>query len=195
MTLRDELAQLEPRARNIARHAETALRALRDEIDLHDGYPTSTIGASDPPATPPPILEGECRERITVAVDNGITTRYCGQPRPCPDHDTPIASTSVERAAGHLSPLLTEWNHLTRTIAELLGALTAAEKAINRRIPIEKRAVCNRGLGRDGVIEWGDPLCGNYAETDRAGLCAACAKREYRWRKEHGLPARDRGAA
>lgn len=43
--------------------------------------------------------------------------------------------------------------------------------------------------GRQGTIEWGRPDC--IELPVKAGLCAACYAREYRWRKAHDLPARD----
>jgi hypothetical protein len=53
---------------------------------------------------------------------------------------------------------------------------------------------CDRQRGRDGVLDWGDPLC-NDLPLERHGLCPRCLKRESRWRANHGLPFRGEPAA
>jgi hypothetical protein len=53
---------------------------------------------------------------------------------------------------------------------------------------------CDKQRGRDGVLDWGDPLC-NDLPLERHGLCPRCLKRESRWRANHGLPFRGEPAA
>jgi hypothetical protein len=52
---------------------------------------------------------------------------------------------------------------------------------------------CDKQRGRDGVLDWGDPLCADLPVS--RGLCARCYQREREWRKGHGMPDRSEAAA
>lgn len=174
----------------------TVLAAIQAQNDQHDGYPTSTIGSSPPTPGPPILFEGTCREIVAATKLHHLDFPkpvYCGAQRPCREHDTHVHMTSVESAAiarkGNLSERL-----IRESFAKITAALDTLEEVRAKHTPRIEVRTCNRGTGREGYIEWCDPLCDNIAEPDRAGLCMACAKREYRWRKDRGLPSRNAAA-
>jgi hypothetical protein len=68
------------------------------------------------------------------------------------------------------------------------AALTPTERDANG-----EALCCDKQRGRDGVLEWGDPLCADLPALH--GLCSRCLKRETRWRSQHGLPFRGEPAA
>jgi hypothetical protein len=170
MTLAHDLATLPARVKALAEHYATAQARLREEIELCDGFPTSVIGAGEPTAV------------------------YSDKVRA----DADVRLNSVEAAAVRVGPLMTEALNMRRLASELLRYTLALEVAVNRRLPKADHAAgeaCARGVGREGVIEWGDPLCVRIREADRGGMCGACAKREYRWRMAHEMAPRERDAA
>ena len=81
----------------VAADIDAALQALHD---CRGGYPTSTPGAAPAEQSPPVEYEGFCAEFIRDE-ETGKNLN-CGCPRPCPDHDTPVALTQTERDAGTL---------------------------------------------------------------------------------------------
>ena len=89
------------------------------------------------------------------------------------------AIEGVEIAVAHLDRLSSEACR-TRAFGPLLEVEQPAEDAPRCR---------DNQHGRQGTIEWGRPDCLDLPV--KAGLCAACYAREYRWRKAHDLPARE----
>lgn len=89
------------------------------------------------------------------------------------------AIEGAEIAVAHLDRLASEACR-TRAFGPLLDIEPAAEDAARCR---------DNQHGRQGTIEWGRPDCVEL--PTKAGLCAACYAREYRWRKTHELPYRD----
>ena len=200
MSRRTDLDDLPARIRRLVPDFKLALTRLRDRIDCLDGFPTSTIGASDPTAFPPAIHHGQCHELVHRLMGEGMKVVRCGLERPCPEHDTHVPLTTVEAAAGQLAPLLHHRNRLLDALDAVLAAVAHAERETRRHLtqddkPSARDHLCNRGTGRDGVLVWGDPLCENVRAGDRGPLCLACAKREQRWRKANNLPARENEAA
>jgi hypothetical protein len=143
-----------------------ALRILATALDDVDGYPSQCIGAS------PSTSRGSD-----------------------PDPEGNVKLTSVEAAAHRAASkqhTLTQISNVTRDIDRLESHL---ERLLTKVLPKPDIALCNLGTGRTGVLVWGDPLCGKIPASDRGGMCTACAKREQRWRHEHGMNARDDEAA
>lgn len=104
--------------------------------------------------------------------------------------------TTTEALA--LSPARERARHQARRYEQAISAINVElgrMLSIGARVRPVPLPMCSRGAGREGVIEWGDPLCENIAEPDRGGLCSRCAKAEYRWRRDHGMTPRDRDAA
>jgi hypothetical protein len=71
----------------------------------------------------------------------------------------------------------------------LASYLAFARKAQGFRAPTAEDAPRCSPNGRDGYMEWMDPLCQDLAT--KSGLCGRCYMREYRWRSTHGLTPRD----
>jgi hypothetical protein len=101
--------------------------------------------------------------------------------------------TAVERAAearvrlsGVRSTLLDDRDAILSLIA---SALHVCRDAAGMRAPVVVARCNDSQVGRDGAIEWGDTTCVEIPV--KAGLCAQHYQREYRWRKSHGLSARD----
>lgn len=165
------------------------------ELDAHDGYPTSVIGAGDPPPAPVLVYEGECREWVSAdgtAYWKGAMhtspggVRKCGNQRPCPDHDTPVKLTS------------TEANALNRRASNddriMQAAIDTIRTALDRLAPVQRRhtqlpepTICSNGSGREGQHVWGDPLCRQIADSQCFGMCLDCWARMGAWRKERGM--------
>jgi hypothetical protein len=188
-SLRDDLAAEPTHATRRALNTPKALAKLRDEIDLSDGYPTSVIGASPPEPGAFKLYRGTCQDWQFI----GATKVRCEAERPCPEHDSHVPMTTVERAADRSGHLCVQHDQITVAARKWMAAgahldLLIAAHIERLDVAAEK---CSRGTGRDGMLEWGDPLCERIKATDRGGLCDACAKREYRWRKASGLPSRD----
>lgn len=169
-----------------------ALEVLEREVDIIDGLPSQCIGASPPSGGNPPRIyaaDEHCRE--ISPVDGWM----CCNPRPCPDHDTPVALTTVEAAALQLRAATNVLARMERKAKKIMDLCADLENELIRALPKPDYALCSMGLGRDGQIEWGDPLCTKLPASDRGGMCDACAKREYRWRKDRNLPPRAEATA
>lgn len=152
------------------------------ENELHDGYPTSVIGAGDPPAAPVVVYEGDCREKVDkhtletlLAITDPLqraregtrcfgkrwmqvaTTGECSHKRPCDDHDRPVRLTSTEANA-----LARRGSNDDRIIETALNSIKAA---LDKLVPVQARhqdagpepARCNAGFGREGNEEWANP--------------------------------------
>lgn len=98
---------------------------------------------------------------------------------------TPVESAANQRLAlaTHLADLEA---HATAIATIAANACNDADHIIGHRIEAPR---CN-SEGRDGAGEWGR-ACNDIAS--RGPLCDACSQREYRWRRQHGLPARHNG--
>jgi hypothetical protein len=105
--------------------------------------------------------------------------------------------TSVERAASARYDLSTIDMELQALKVETLGMIRALNEAINRaastRVPRtvvkpedKKKDLCCTGqVGKEGAIEWGDPLC--LMPAVKANMCQAHYYRWYRHRQDHGI--------
>lgn len=75
--------------------------------------------------------------------------------------------------------------HLSRLLA----------KAINTPLPgLDGVKLCNEGqMGRDGAMDWGDPLCSEIPV--KRELCSAHYQAERKWRMANDMPGREEPAA
>lgn len=104
--------------------------------------------------------------------------------------------TPVERAAAaritlgtHLAQIEDDLAAVCSLIDSLGHTLDAAMRHRAPTLAATIPAVCRDAQhGKEGLIEWGDPLCTRLPV--KAGLCSACYQRERRWRLEHSLTER-----
>lgn len=161
-------------ATTIATLIDTALRSMHDNLA---GYPTSTPGAA--PSTPgqPPTYSGRCQEND------------CPHPRPCPDHDGPIALTQPERLALIGNPAANDMEQLAADMALAATVLARAARIAVRwgMPPVNGETVTQRLATIDAGI-W----CNNCARhgqrnprRDGKTECGFCAS----FRADYGLPA------
>ena len=128
------------------------------------------------------------RRELVHADGSPATTMSDGMPRGA------SALTSVERAAEtrlHLSAQQAQIFDDIGALASLIdSAMIVARRALGMRgpAPVVDDVLCS-GAGRDGYMEWYDPMCND--RPVKAGLCSACYQRERRWRTAHGLSERD----
>ena len=115
------------------------------------------------------------------------TTMSDGMPRGS------AALTAVERGAearvrlsGTRSTLIDDRDAI---IALIASALHVCREAAGMRAPAVVARCKDNQVGRDGVIEWGDPTCEEIPA--KAGCCAACYQRERRWRLARALAPRE----
>jgi hypothetical protein len=102
--------------------------------------------------------------------------------------------TSTERAADVRFDLRSKLEDLRDAKAHMLKALHVLNDEINEamrmRVPKNVKApgkptgLCDQ-TGKEGAIEWGDPLCPMPAV--KGGMCQAHYFRWYRHRQEHGI--------
>lgn len=163
---------------NVQRRLPAGL-AILDELEV-DGYPTRTPGASDVGTVVPVPPDGPCVERS------------CGEQRPCPEHDGPVRLTSVEAAVVAGSRAAGARRQLDRSMKAMAANALRMVRVLEQLTPPEPVQLCNRGTGRDGVIEWGDPLCERHLDPTKAGMCDRCWAAEAAWREAHDLPPRKR---
>lgn len=169
-----------------------AVRAhARAEITLVDGAPLKTSGAgvSSEPVRRSAPLTGRCRANVPSVADPSELVD-CGRQRPCPDHDSPVDLTPVEAAVEarlRIERWLADLEAQGRMIAAVAqSALQSGRGLVGTRLAVDRPAECRDGqAGKDGAIEWGDPLCSGPAE--KSGLCSRHYMRWYRWKREHGL--------
>lgn len=181
----ENLAELLPEVR---RHA-------RVEMGHADGFASTAAAAGHPGDSarrPAPDGDKWCTANVP-SEEHDDELVDCGRPRPCPDHDDPVVFTAVERAAAErmrIEHWLDDIEAQCVVIATVaLQALKSGRSLIGERVALEVPR-CS-AEGREGSIEWADPTCTDAAS--RGSLCDRCAKREYRWRVEHGLPRRTDG--
>lgn len=133
------------------------------------------------------------RRELAIVDGWGGATMSDGMPRGSSD------LTGVERAADarltigqHLAQIEDDLNAVCSLIDSLGHTLERASRLRAPEKPLDAPVACRDAQpGRDGALEWGDPLCTSLAV--KAGLCSACYQRERRWRLEHDLS--ERGAA
>lgn len=191
MTVRSDLEQLPAIIGSIVSLTKPALLALNELIDAAGtGYPTTASGAD------------------RTGGSGGPTWRVDADQHGPAEH---IAVTSVEATVGRTATLTRRHQTIRDRLAQLVHDARQLDIDIRREIPVPDVKLCDRGVGRDGGVArdgavicavrgcacggWGDPLCHNAAADDRGGLCLACSKREYRYRKAHDLPPRERDVA
>ena len=160
-------------ARTISNTIAATLKAITAyEETIPDGYPTQTIGAAPP--------EGVRHE---VKLDeNGESV------------DGP--STAVERAALHARRTrASDRDTLTMHLNEAVRHLGSVEKIMSREQyrPV-KPAQCDCGVGREGQVEWSNPLCKQFPSEGRR-TCDDCLNAEDIWRVKNGLERREREPA
>jgi hypothetical protein len=186
-----------------------------------DGYPSHTPGASDPSAPLPKTPSGPCRESVPCWNCGGNGQRLvamwvdgeermvaedcptclagllklvpCTHERPCIDHDG-AHLTSVEATVVARARTTDDHDAIVKALVTANNALTAAHRIVDRNIPREKPAKCNRGVGRENYMRWHDPLCENYPDPNCQGMCVDCWQLEDNDRKEHGLERRAKGS-
>lgn len=166
------------------------------EITLVDGAPVKVSGAgvSSEPVRRARPLEGKvCRANVPSAADPSELVD-CGRPRPCSEHDVPVDLTTVEAAVEQrlrIERWLDEVEQQCRLLATVAKqALDSGRGLVGARLAVDRPRECRDGqLGKDGTIEWGDPLCSDPSE--KHGLCARHYMRWYRWRRANGLDTGD----
>lgn len=179
----ENLAYLLP---NVRSHA-------RAEIAMIDGSASKLAGAVEPSAgvrRSSPV-SGKCSQpRQITEADGEVVLVDCGLVRPCPEHDDPVELTSVEAAVEarlRLERWVSDVEQQCRTIATVAkSALESGERILGERLAKVDRGECRDGqLGKDGTIEWGDPLCSE--PSYKGGLCGRHYMAWYRWRKANGV--------
>lgn len=101
--------------------------------------------------------------------------------------------TSVERnteARMRLSAVRSQLTDDRDAILSLVAsALRVARDAVGTRAPVAVARCRDNQIGRAGAIEWGRATCEELPA--KSGLCSGCYWRETRWRRLHGMGARD----
>lgn len=173
-------------ARVLVDRATALLPAGLDAIQLLtvDGYPTKAPGAAPAVGRYVAPPEGECPEP------------GCDCERPCPEHDAPLHLNAVESAAMsglRVAGIERKLDQSVKAIAvNALQVVQLLEKVGRLAHPPEQEQMCNRGVGREGHLEWQDPLCARHFDPTKAGMCDECWEAEARWREARGLPPRER---
>ncbi len=186
---------------NFRRLLPLAVRHLVEEYSYLDGFASQTPGhgVDETGVRRAPTLGGWCREVEGWVMEDGSTSQQvCGKRRPCPDHDTDIEWTVVDRAAlaraGIESTLRQIADDVTGIASLIASATIVANAALGQRAPRFDVPECSRGVGREGAIEWQRPWCRNVPDETKAGMCDECWAAEAAWRDEHGLEPRQRTA-
>ena len=148
-------------------HLPDALRVLATTIEDVDGFPCSVIGAG------PPTSGGNSKQ----------------------DPEGAVKLTSVESAANRVAGTQHKIDGIHRAIREIDRLESHLEILLIAVLPKIDVPLCNLGTGREGQIEWADPLCTRIADKYRGGMCGTCARNERRWRQEHGHKPREDDAA
>ena len=182
-----------------------ALDHLLTELARIDGHASQVPGHGDATASghSPTFVDDQgrplrCGEVEGFMVDGEVEQRRCNHARPCPHHDSSVPMTSVDRAVLARAEVISTLRQVeddARAVASVLqSALFVARQALGQRAPRIEVPQCNRGVGRDGVIEWGRPWCVNVPDETRAGMCDECWQAETAWREAHELAPRHRTA-
>lgn len=153
-------------ARQIAQLGDVLPRVLRVLwIDTHDGYPTSTPGASD---------RAGGRSSSTDALGNLVVRRE--------------ATTATYAAlCAHVGRATEGVALLDRnTVRSALSAALRVTDGVQDQLPPqaytslkERLTCCRKQENDDGSEPWVDPLCENIADQGRQGMCEPCYRRRY----------------
>lgn len=155
----------------IAPDITRAVELLREEQDSL-GYPRTSTATGK-------ISGGG----LTIAVkhwDNGIEET---------DH---VPATTVEKTVIDGGARSTMRQDLGDHIRAAEDAVSRLDKLTRRILGLpnpsaEQEPLCaDKQMGREGVIEWGDPTC-TELPLSNYGVCSRCYHRERRWRAERGL--------
>lgn len=164
------------------------------EIAMVDGAPSQVSGAVEPSMLEQRSkpLSGICRAAVPSQTEgHGDELVDCGRPRPCPDHDSPVDLTSVESAV-EARLRVERWIADVEAQCKLIAstakeALDSGRRLAGTRLATpDKPRECRDGqTGKDGTIEWGDPLC--VEPSEKSGLCSKHYMAWYRWRRATGV--------
>lgn len=102
-------------------------------------------------------------------------------------------SSSTEAAAIALQHFTRQTEDIRQTITDIEQAVALLARltktSIGMRAPTDTPRCRDNQMGRQGALEWGDPVCEDL--PTKAQLCYNCYMREYRWRDRHGLGPRE----
>jgi hypothetical protein len=103
---------------------------------------------------------------------------------------TPVEATADQRlrltiARTHLDRQIDALLVNTRDLAELLRDIMRMRVPKTATQPAAIKLCRDALAGRDGNLEWGDPMC--LRTADKSGLCHAHYMAWYRWRNLHGI--------
>lgn len=187
---------------NLAEIVPEAQEHLAREMRLVDGHRDHTPGAGpvtlDPPARCEADITEEATGRVTVCGHRRPCAehdpcRACGGVRPCTEHDEPVNLTPVERAASvrldlerRSQSIEDRVKQVAVTVSDLLRDCHAA---IGDRVAVQQPRCCEGQAGKDGSLEWGDPLC--HDAPHKAGLCNRHYMAWYRHRAALGRSTAD----
>jgi hypothetical protein len=172
-------------ARELVLRVQRRLPLALDRIALEEvtGFPSSTPGASDPTAPVPMPPSGPCQEV------------GCVEMRPCPDHDgarlLPVERAAMTRIHGRTAGPARQ---LDKAVRAIRANAQRAQLALDRLTEPPATVLCSCGAGREGVVEWGNPLCRNVPDPTKGGMCDGCWQLEQTWRTDHDLEPRERTA-
>lgn len=124
------------------------------------------------------------RDRIAHAHDDGGT----GERVASSDVPDPTARAAGVRyaASAQLEDLRTAVTDACHTLDKLAEMAQDAQRWCQPNHAGPELKLCKHGQqGRDGVVEWGDPLCDRL--PDKLGMCSREYMRYYRWCNEHGV--------
>ena len=133
------------------------------------------------------------RDRIAHAHDdNGQGERVTTSDMPNP---TERAGMVRYEATDQLDDLREAIGDACNTLDKLAAMAQDAQRWCQPDMQPEEVKLCKHGQGgRDGALEWGDPLCDRLPV--KLGMCTREYMRYYRWCADHGIDrARDFEAA
>lgn len=124
------------------------------------------------------------RDRIAHAhEDSGQGERVATSDMPNP---TERAGMVRHAASSQLEDLRDAITDACNTLDKLAVMAQDAQRWCQPNAQAEELKLCKHGQhGRDGVVEWGDPLCDRL--PDKLGMCSREYMRYYRWCNEHGV--------
>ena len=100
----------------------------------------------------------------------------------------PTSSSGLARSAynDELDMLVMAHHDAIHVLDQLAHRCERLQRWANPCTPAEELKLCKHGQqGRDGVLQWGDPLCDRL--PDKLGMCSRDYMRYYRWCAEHGV--------
>lgn len=189
---------------NAARLIDPAVSHLRAEARIADSYPTAVPGAAVPaPATNGTPTPGAVTSRgqRTTNVEHEPESVVKSELTPGADQINSYRPVIVTRTTDHVPVTNVEAAIIQRDrigdeiedIRARVRGITVMAHELSRQcrdalgIRAAKPTRCDPN-GREGALEWGDFACQDAPV--KGPICARCYMREYRWRKDHGKPAR-----